>query len=108
MTDQPTTAAPTAAELRSELHELLRQDLLGPKHGRDEEIVEGSARDRYLVGMLAPRETEVGQQQDTDEGGAGDHRGARSTRGHRGAHEDVLHWRGLQRASRWQGAVVIG
>ncbi|MCG3197795.1 MAG: hypothetical protein GHCLOJNM_02286 [bacterium] len=43
------------SELRSELEEMVIKDLLGPAGGLTEEIAERSVRDRYLVGMLAPR-----------------------------------------------------
>jgi hypothetical protein len=48
---------PSPAEIRAELHGLLRADLLGPRGGADEELVEGRPRDQYLVGVLAPRNT---------------------------------------------------
>ena len=35
------------------------QDLLGPAGGIEEEIDEGSVRDRYLVGALAPRNQQI-------------------------------------------------
>jgi hypothetical protein len=35
------------------------RDLLGPVSGPDEEIAEPSVRDRYLVGMLAPKRQEL-------------------------------------------------
>ena len=45
---------PSPAALRDELEQLVLQDLLGPAGGPEEELDEGSVRDRYLVGMLAP------------------------------------------------------
>ncbi len=45
--------------LRAELERLVLQDLLGPAAGPEEEIDEASVRDRYLVGMLAPKEQQV-------------------------------------------------
>src|SRR5258708_3762520 len=45
--------------LRDELERLVLQDLLGPAGGAEEEIDEGSVRDRYLVGALAPRDRQV-------------------------------------------------
>src|SRR2546426_2583897 len=45
---------PTPAEIRDELEETVIRDLLGPA-GDPEEEVEDAPRDRYLVGMLAPR-----------------------------------------------------
>jgi hypothetical protein len=49
---------PTPAELRAELEELIVGDLLGPAQG-ETETLPGSVRvrDRYIAGMLAPRET---------------------------------------------------
>jgi Helicase conserved C-terminal domain len=55
----PTLAAsvPTPLALRAELEYLMRRDLLGPAGGEEEELPRelGSVRDRYLLGMLAPR-----------------------------------------------------
>ncbi len=45
--------------LRDELERLVLQDLLGPAGGIEEEIDEGSVRDRYLVGALAPRDQQI-------------------------------------------------
>lgn len=55
----PLLAAPPEAELREMLQDAVARDLLGPAQGPDEEISEGSPRDRYLVGMLAPRRLRV-------------------------------------------------
>jgi len=62
---------PTKLELRAELEELLRGELLGPAEGPEEEVDEPSIVDRYLVGMLAPKEAVVGDDQDDEfaEGG---------------------------------------
>jgi len=49
----------SASALRDELERLVLQDLLGPAGGPEEEIDEGSVRDRYLVGALAPRDQQV-------------------------------------------------
>lgn len=49
-------AAPSPRELRAELVELVERDLLGPAGGEDEVLPRGEQpRDRYLVGLLAPR-----------------------------------------------------
>jgi ribosomal protein L24E len=48
------TPLPLASELRQRLFESAVADLLGPAAGKHEEIPEGSVRDRYLVGQLAP------------------------------------------------------
>jgi hypothetical protein len=42
-------------QLRATLEEMVIADLLGPAGGPDEEIDERNVRDRYLVGVLAPR-----------------------------------------------------
>ena len=57
-------SAPTsvsAADLRSQIQELVEADLLGPVAGADEEIPSqlGRPRDRYLVGALAPHGSSV-------------------------------------------------
>lgn len=51
---KPFLAAPSPSALRDELEKLVLLDLLGPAGGPEEEVNEGSVRDRYLVGMLAP------------------------------------------------------
>lgn len=52
----PQLKAPPAHEIRAELLDLLRADLLGPRGGEEEEIAEGRPRDQYLVGLLAPKD----------------------------------------------------
>ena len=52
--------------LRDELERLVLQDLLGPAAGLEEEVDEGNVRDRYLVGMLAPRDQQM-QPEELDE-----------------------------------------
>jgi hypothetical protein len=42
-------------QLRAKLEEMVLNDLLGPAGGPEEEIAERNVRDRYLVGVLAPR-----------------------------------------------------
>src|ERR671930_54253 len=42
-------------ELRARLEKIVGRGLLGPAGGLTEELDERSVRDRYLVGMLAPR-----------------------------------------------------
>lgn len=46
---------PTPLELRTRLHQLVTNDLLGPAGGADEIVDETSVRSRYIVGMLAPK-----------------------------------------------------
>jgi hypothetical protein len=48
-------AAPSSRTIRAELERTVVADLLGPAGGPEEEIVERTVRDRYLVGVLAPR-----------------------------------------------------
>ncbi len=62
MTIDAVTAAsrPSPAQIRAELEQLIVNDLHGPAGGPDEAIpvTAGSkVRDRYLVGMLAPKDT---------------------------------------------------
>ncbi len=45
--------------LRDELERLVLLDLLGPAGGPEEELEDGSVRDRYLVGALAPSEQQT-------------------------------------------------
>ncbi len=62
-------------ELRDEVEALMRDDLIGPAGGPDEELLEAPV-DRYLLGLLAPRrdglprETRLGAGEDPDESGA--------------------------------------
>ena len=46
---------PSPMKIREELEQMVVNDLLGPAGGPDEELVERNVRDRYLVGVLAPR-----------------------------------------------------
>jgi len=41
--------------LRAELDALVAKELFGPRGGPEEEATEDRVRDRYLVGMLAPK-----------------------------------------------------
>jgi hypothetical protein len=54
MAEQLQEAIPSSVQLRAMLEEMVVKDLRGPSLP-DEEIDEPSVRDRYLVGMLAPR-----------------------------------------------------
>ena len=47
--------APQPSVIRDELLKAVLGDLLGPAGGPDEEVNEARVRDRYLVGMLAPK-----------------------------------------------------
>src|SRR6266702_6454932 len=50
---------PSPSAIRDELERLVLLDLLGPAGGPEEELEDGSVRDRYLVGALAPREQQT-------------------------------------------------
>ena len=50
---------PSPMKIREELKRMVLRDLLGPVGGPEEEIDEQSVRDRYLVGMLAPKRHEL-------------------------------------------------
>ncbi|MBK9712558.1 MAG: hypothetical protein IPO81_14775 [Kouleothrix sp.] len=63
---------PSPAELRAELERLVLLDLLGPAGGAEEEIAERSVRDRYLVGMLAPRQQQIAPEEHADLNQAGE------------------------------------
>ncbi|EXI92855.1 MAG: hypothetical protein AW12_00335 [Candidatus Accumulibacter sp. BA-94] len=57
----PVLATKTPSELRDELTDMVIRDLLGPAGGPDEELnqYEDHAYQRYLVGMLAPKGSEI-------------------------------------------------
>ena len=52
-----TLKTPTALDLRAEYQQLIRNDLLGPAGGPEEEIDEASVRGRYILGLIAPKGT---------------------------------------------------
>src|SRR5947199_3496501 len=54
---------PPPTKVREELERMVLKDLLGPVGGPEEEIDEPSVRDRYLVGMLAPKRQELSPEQ---------------------------------------------
>src|SRR5881227_2695525 len=47
--------SPNPVQLRAMLEAMVVGDLLSPAGGPDEELTERNVRDRYLVGVLAPR-----------------------------------------------------
>ena len=51
----------TPSDLRNELTDMVVRDLLGPAGGPDEELnqYEDHVYQRYLVGMLAPKDEEI-------------------------------------------------
>jgi hypothetical protein len=57
----PTLSRKTPNDLRNELTDKVVRDLLGPAGGADEELnqYEDHVYQRYLVGMLAPKDEEV-------------------------------------------------
>lgn len=60
-----TLAVPPAAQLRRELVELVEKDLLGPAAGEREILPPGETpRDRYLLGLVAPRGESVEPEDD--------------------------------------------
>lgn len=73
---ETSTSVPSSTAIRRELLDMVMRDLQGPAAGPEEEIDERSVRDRYLVGMLAPRHQNIfPQEQDkleTDTGGTVD------------------------------------
>ena len=76
MTQSSQPQKPTPLQLRAKLEKMVRQDLLGPKGGPEEEIRgrRVSVRGRYIVGLLAPRGQSLlpDEQDDLSVDGAGD------------------------------------
>src|SRR5580704_9968193 len=66
-------STPSAMRIRDELEQMVLNDLLGPVGGQEEEIDEPSVRDRYLVGMLAPKRQELSPEEfdELPQGGSG-------------------------------------
>ena len=64
---------PSSMKIRDELEQMVLNDLLGPVGGAEEEISEPSVRDRYLVGMLAPKRQELSPEEfdELPQGGSG-------------------------------------
>ncbi|RPH96567.1 helicase [candidate division KSB1 bacterium] len=50
---------------------MIKKDLLGPAGGEEEEVAEDRVRERYLVGMLAPRKQEIAPEELDEVGQAG-------------------------------------
>jgi hypothetical protein len=67
-TEQEFTSA-TSYQVRDELAELIRRDLLGPWDGEREQFTAGAMgpRERYVVGMLGPKHTPQSTRDDADE-----------------------------------------
>ena len=53
------SSIPSSRKIRGELEQMVLKDLIGPVGGPEEEIDEPSVRDRYLVGMLAPKRQKI-------------------------------------------------
>src|SRR4051794_35002022 len=53
------SSIPSPRAIRDELEQMVLKDLLGPVGGPEEEVDEPSVRDRYLVGLLAPKRQEL-------------------------------------------------
>ncbi len=73
--NMPVLTPKTPCDLRNELTAMVIRDLLGPASGPDEELskYEDHAYQRYLVGMLAPKASEIpGEQLDELATGDGD------------------------------------
>jgi hypothetical protein len=65
MTDVLKTIAPT--QIRSELLDIVLKDLRGPAEGPEEIIKEQTVRDRYVLGLLAPKgQTPLPLEEDED------------------------------------------
>ena len=73
MTETILQSIPSSMHIRDELEQMVLNDLLGPVGGPEEEIDEQSVRDRYLVGMLAPKRQELSPEEfdELPEGGSG-------------------------------------
>jgi hypothetical protein len=74
MTEPLKTGIPSPLQLRAELEEMVRRDLLGPAGGPHEEVDDLNVRGRYIVGLLAPRGQSIlpEEQDDLPVGGSTD------------------------------------
>jgi hypothetical protein len=70
---QVLSPVPSPTRIRQELLKAVLLDLLGPAAGPDEELDERNVRDRYLVGMLAPKRQELSPEEfdELAQGGVG-------------------------------------
>ena len=57
---------PSTNQIRQELQDLILRDLLGPAGGEEEIIDEPYVRDRYILGLLAPRGQSVIPEEEED------------------------------------------
>jgi hypothetical protein len=60
------------AYIRESMQAAIVDDLLGPADGPEEEIIGMSVRDRYLVGKLAPKDTDITEDDDLPGSGGDD------------------------------------
>ena len=60
-------SVPTSQKIRSELEDLIIKDLHGPFYGEEEELDEGRVHNRYILGVLAPRNQTSDEQMPADE-----------------------------------------
>ena len=67
MPEQSTLKQPTYLDLRTQLHQMVVNDLLGPAGGPEEIITEQRVSDRYILGLLAPKgQTPLPAEEDED------------------------------------------
>ena len=57
---------PSAHQTRRELQDLILRDLLGPAGGEEEIVDEAYVRDRYILGLLAPKGQSVIPEEEED------------------------------------------
>src|SRR5438876_6598422 len=76
---EPVLRPPSPTQIRAELEDAVVRDLLGPAGGPEEEVDETSVRERYLVGMLAPRRQVLTQQEFDDLAVGGEDDGEQGT-----------------------------
>jgi len=64
---------PSPMKIREELEQMVLADLLGPTDGQEEELADVRPRDRYLIGMLAPKRQDLTPEEfdELPQGGAG-------------------------------------
>lgn len=67
MSEGTKTAIPSQHQIRAELESMVIGDLLGPAGGENEELIERTVRDRYLVGVLAPSRQAESKSTDEEE-----------------------------------------
>ena len=67
MSEVTKTAIPSQHQIRAELESMVIGDLLGPAGGENEELIERTVRDRYLVGVLAPSRQAEAKSTDEEE-----------------------------------------